>query len=601
MTLGLYIQTMILYLPPLLFVCVGWFLDDPVSLFSSFVLIVVALLSVLNIKKISRKFNLAEYLLAMLAVWYVFLAIIQQQFYGTVLIGGYARNFGIATIFAMLLILLKVRNTFTEIYAEKFISVSLMALMLLMNIYGFLQYTGADPLPWNNDSQIVQLTLGNSNFAGALFGIMTTVPIIATKKNTKIPARILCTLLFVSNFFLGLQTETLQFKLLFAVSIVFIIFGLVLNEKKLRFRIIKQSIVLGGLTLTILFILGMTNQFASSFVKNVLLQGSATQRLEFWRIGYKIWETNPLFGIGIANFQNHAGEFRSPTQIILEGPNVIPDRAHNVFIDHFAEGGIIAGIIWLILIGLVSYTLLKILLVTTETEDKIKYSIIGSIWVTYVIQSFISPDHILLITIGFISAGFILSRYNCVIKNSQQAENKAKLKIFEIHRVIAAFLIFGVILVYGKAMVVNNELRNLLRKDNVTQVEITEAINGWEFNAITEDIGTRVLAGGKQTCGLVQDISDRLLSINSRSSAGWYLKANCSNLDLRFDQAVKEVNKSLEFDPNNSIFLEAKAKLLIAANKPKEALKVVEEIQGKYPNSEVLPMLQQSVENLQGS
>ena len=586
---------MIIYLPPLLFGCVGWFLDDPVSLFSSFVLILLSLLALSRIKKISGKLNLVEILLIVLCTWYAVLAVIHQQFYGTALIGGYSRNFGIASIFAMFLIALIIRQEFSEMSAEKFISKSLISLMVLMNMYGLIQYMGIDPLPWNNDSRIIQLTLGNSNFAGALFGMMTAVPILVIKKNKNILVKLLYILLFISNAFLGLNTETLQFKLLFIVASVATLFGLVLNEKNKVSRVIQNFIILGSLSLVTIFTLGLTNQFASNFVKNVLLQGSAAQRVEFWKIGFKIWETNPVLGVGIANFQNFAGQFRSPTQIFLEGANVVPDRAHNVFIDHFAEGGLLAGIIWLVIVILISTSLVKVLFGTTVKEEKLKYSIFGSIWVTYVVQSLISPDHILLMTIGFISAAFILSKQKTISEKSGEFRGKPVSEKLEIHRYISVFLMFTVILVYGKSMLVNNELRDIFRKDSVTQAEITKAINGWEFNAITEDIGTRVLAGGKQTCGLVNDISGRLLEINPRSAAAWYLQANCSNLELNFDKAVDEVNMSLKFDPNNSIFLVAKAKLMIAGNRLDEAGTVVKEIEQKYPKIDDLATLKQSL------
>ena len=88
---------MFLALIPLVFVSVGWFAHDPVSIFASTVLLIGALCGLLFLRDNTWKMNWLLWIPFAIVVGYLVAAIVNGQGLASLYLGGYQRNFGVAT------------------------------------------------------------------------------------------------------------------------------------------------------------------------------------------------------------------------------------------------------------------------------------------------------------------------------------------------------------------------------------------------------------------------------------------------------------------------------------------------------------------------
>ena len=101
--------------------------------------------------------------------------------------------------------------------------------------------------------------------------------------------------------------------------------------------------------------------------------------------------------------------YRDQLLTLQEGVIVAPDRSHNLILDQFVWGGLIAGILWLVFISLINYQCIKlfILIKRQRVSNDFMYPII--IWSGFFFQSLISVSPLTLTLMGFTAAGIIMS------------------------------------------------------------------------------------------------------------------------------------------------------------------------------------------------
>jgi tetratricopeptide (TPR) repeat protein len=271
---------------------------------------------------------------------------------------------------------------------------------------------------------------------------------------------------------------------------------------------------------------------------------------------------------------------------LRDGPFVIPDKAHNVLIDHFANGGIFAGLTWLTFVVLVFVSLFVSL---KKTENKTEYrnlAVLGSIWTTYVAQALISPDQLILSAIGYLTAGLIVGSH---LKDV----DTLKIDPF-ILRAITGFALVVSLIVMGKALSVNGQAKEVLQGQISGKDQIMKVIQSWPNPKTTELIGIQEIAK-LNNCEFTREIAKNLLMYDNRSSQAWFMRAICDNNDRNFVRALNAIEESLKYDPINTSYLAGKAKLEIAANDLGAAKQTVEKIQKLDPNNKEIPALLSSV------
>ena len=76
------------------------------------------------------------------------------------------------------------------------------------------------------------------------------------------------------------------------------------------------------------------------------------------------------------------------------------------------------------------------------------------------------------------------------------------------------------------------------------------------------------------------------------------MKAICANSQGEFTSALQYIERSLEYDPLNTNYLVAKAKLEIAASEIEMAVTTLEQIKRIDPNQSEVLFIEKSLQNL---
>jgi O-antigen ligase len=579
-------QIMFLVIVPLVLLSVGWFVHDTVSLLASTVLLIGALAGLILSRRTSWRKSWIVLLPFGVVVGYLISAIVSGQGLASLYLGGYQRNFGVATWLALAILFAIGVQGDTKI--RWYLDWVLPGVLIAGLVYGFVQSIDKDPLPWINPFNAVSLTLGNPNFAGAFFGILSVLAMsrIFTGKTTG--EKVLGFLLFAGTVFIGLKTNSLQSPLLIIASgLIFALFSNT-GTKNGKGRVLKfaSAGLLGVLIVGAAALFAGNGRLLASARERLFFEGNVLQRLDYWRTGLEIWQSQPITGVGTGQFQRYAALYRTPDQLKRDGAFILPDNSHNVLIDHFANGGLIVGLIWIAFVSSVFYIVIKALKNNDKIQVRRDLAVLGTMWSTYVLQALISPDQLVLSLIGYSSAGLIAGIY---------LKGAAVIKIDPFFfRSITAFVLVLVVVISGRALVANAEAKKVL-DGQITGVEpILKVIDAWPNAKTTELIGIQEI-NKPNNCELSNQITDRLLKYDDRSAQGWYMKAICNNSARDFDKAIESINNSLKFDPINPIYLVGKAKLEISASRLGEAKATIELITKLDPVNPELTLLNSSV------
>ena len=577
---------MFLALIPLVVLSVGWFAHDPVGLFASTVLFVGALAGLLLFRRGTWQKSRILWLPFAVVVGYLISALINGQGLASTYSGGYQRNFGVATWLALAIVFLI--GAQGEVKLRGYLDWVLPGVLIAGLGYGLVQYLDKDPLPWTNPYKAVSLTLGNPNFAGAFFGILSVIAFSRIFVGKGLVQKSFGVLLFGATVFISLKTNSLQSPLLIVGGIVVFTLLSSVGSKSGLGSVAKFSSggVLGAAVVGVVVLFAGSASWLATAREKLFFQGSVAQRLDYWRTGFEIWKDHPTFGVGTDQFQRYAALYRTPEQVKRDGVFVIPDKSHNVLIDHFANGGLVVGLIWTAFVVSVFFMLLKALRATDKVQVRRDLAVLGTMWSTYVLQALISPDQLVLSLIGYSSAGLIAGIY---LKDAPTV----KVDPFVV-RSVTGFVLVLAVLVSGMALKSNADAKNVLA-GQITGVEpILKVIDAWPNAKTTELIGIQEI-NKPNNCEFANQISDRLLKYDNRSAQGWYMKAICNNSARNFTQAVEDITNSVKFDPINPSYLAGKAKLEISAARLDDAKVTIAKIKEVDPSNPELAALNSSV------
>jgi O-antigen ligase len=577
---------MFLALIPLVILSVGLFAHDPVTLFASTVLLIGALAELLLFRHSVWKKNWILLLPFAVVTGYLISAVINGQGLASLYLGGYQRNFGVGTWLALAIVFLI--GAQGEVSVRGYLDWILPVALIAGLGYGLVQFLDKDPVQWINPYNAVSLTLGNPNFAGAFFGILSVLAFSRIFVGKGAVQKTFGAVLFGATVFISLKTNSLQSPLLIVGGIVVFTLFVNLGSKSGLGRVAKFSSggVLGAAVIGVVVLFAGSGNWLVSVREKLFFQGSVEQRLDYWRTGFEIWKDYPIFGVGPDQFQRYAAMYRTPEQVMRDGDFVIPDKSHNVLIDHFANGGLVVGSIWITFVVTVFFMLIKALQKNKNVQVRRDLAVLGTMWSTYVLQALISPDQIVLALIGYSTAGLIAGIY---LKDAPTVN----VDPFIVRAVTVVTVIFAFVL-SGTALKVNADVKKVLAGQIIGVEPVLEVIDAWPNAKTTELIGIEEI-NKPNNCEFVNQISDRLIKYDDRSAQGWYMKAICNNSARNFTQAVADITNSVKFDPINPTYLVGKAKLEIAASRIEDAKMTIAKITEVDPSNPELAVLNASV------
>jgi hypothetical protein len=563
-----------------MFVGVGLPLNDPTNLLMSSILGTLAIIIYLRSKAINVSKSQVLIVILMIAIlsFYFLSAIINNQSMNSFLLGAYQRNIGFITLFSLFIIFLY--GLGNPNLAKNFTNFGLTSLMVLSITYGFIQYFGQDPLKWTKfttPGKGVLLTLGNVNFAGALFGLLSVISFYKLFFEYGIKLKLLNSFFFTSTLFLGYETKSLQSSLVSIICIV--IFLTFYNLSKTNYR--KSFILVLGVPslLLLLFVYLLNINKLTNLKENLLAEGNVIPRLDYMSTGIKIWNDHKLFGVGIDQYGRYAATYRSPEQIARDGYMVIPDKSHNVFIDHLANGGFFVAIFWIALILTISIMVIRAV-IASDKSSRPMLAALSSIWFGWLVQSLISPDHFFLTFIGLSSAGLVIGSSNSISKNKLIDLRK---RYYVPQNIALSLLLIFTLFFYSQTMLSDLKGKQILDKKIRNLDSIEEIIYAWPSPRVTELIGVE-LSKDPNNCVVLPRIAERLIRIESRSAQGWFMYAVCDIYRSNYTEAILKIQKSLTYDPSNPFYLTEKARLEIELMRYRDARKTIDLAKSIVPN-----------------
>ncbi len=557
---------------PIVFLAVTPILNEPLNLFRSLIIPIWILIYLILKPQNLRAQSVVVKLYIMVPIGYAISAIVNNQNPILALIGSYNRNIGLLIFISALLILLIGSNS--KLSTEKFVKFGLWPLVCLSIFIGFLQIFNLDPLSWAEEDRVV-LLFGNSNFAGSAIAILILVPLYSLLTTSSKQQKIGYFLVLVTLYFIGTQTKTLQY---YAISSAALTIFLLINyyNRILQIRKIK----LFGL---LAFIITGVSLVTVKLWNYLLINSNFADRIDSANLGVRIFNDHPFFGVGIEQMWRHQGIYRMPSQEQRIGSSAIVDKAHNVFIDQFANGGIFVGLGFVVFILSSLYLLFKLNRLTLTPEVRSNSALFGGMWFGYVTLLFFTTDSVFGMVLGFASLGALLGIYSKekskIATSSIAITSKNALGV----RLFCIFMLLPLVIISSNAISNELKIKAVVSNRILDGNQILDIIKSFPNPKGTEMIIVQALKNA-DNCPFTNVASDELLKLDNRSAQGWYFKALCSDFNGDYVSSLKFVNKALEFQPINKVFLDSKVRLEVRNGEVSNAQETLKKLRFVDPN-----------------
>ena len=449
---------------------------------------------------------------------------LEQQLFGT-----YGRNTGLITYlsFSILFIAATLLN-FSE--SKRKISISILAVVILNVLYGYIQLIGLDPIKWSSLYAPIFGTFGNpdfmSGFLGMSFGLLLT-QILLRPSNFKINSSLICLSLLVA--FLTYKTKSTQGLVLIvelgAISLYFFLVKLKIHKRLIA------TYVISVVSIALLSILGMLHIGPFS---TFLYKSSVTQRGDYWDAAIEMIKNKPFFGIGLDSFGDYYRSARSPQAAERFNSSVVTNSAHNVFLDIGSTAGLITLLAYLAIIFYVMFKFLK--KIKREGLADVFALSIFVMWIGYLSQSTISINNIALGVWGWILPGLLLSF--CRDSSQNNANKNTPKKQDFINFALIPGLVIGFLIGYLPFRADSN-LRFAIEKSDLNLIIKSTSI--WPHDTQRYNYVSAILENNRLTNESIS-VGRNAISYNPQSFESWQfmLKANAST-NYEKDEALKKL------------------------------------------------------------
>jgi O-antigen ligase len=566
---------------PLQFLCITPSLNEPINLARSILLALTVTIFVIAQPEVLKAKNKFMYLLLILPGIYVISALANKQNPILALLGNYNRNFGILTFIAIGLLVLIASSSKSKV--SSFINYGVWPITALAVIYSYMQSFNLDPLAWAEPDRTV-LTMGNSDYAAAFMGMLIVVPFYGffAHPNKLIKALMIPLLWLINNA--GLNSQAYQYRVIALVSVI--VFLVVYFWEKIA---ALPKLLTGG---SVMGFLGLTAFFVLSNKAELISRTSFEDRISQQKMGISMFSDHPIFGIGIDQMWRYMPMYLKPSDIVINGSDVVPDKTHNVFIDHLAHGGILAGIIFTVFIIFSLVIVFQLMRKSQNKENRPLIALLAGIWVSYVAQQFISTDQVVLMIMPFMAFGLMCKLYFSEAEPSSKSQkklsgNNSNLLI----RGVMSVLLLVISIVGGQAIYYDSQVKKILTREIMNGDIALSTIKSFPNPKTTEAIIVDAMSN-LQNCPFAIAATDELLKIDNRSSQAWYIKTLCVDATGDRKTALTFIENAMEFQPINTRYLEAKFKLMASLGDVNGATSVLETMKTINPNLPNLADLQ---------
>ncbi len=318
------------------------------------------------------------------------------------LYGVYGRNNG----FLLYILLILVFVSALTIQSSDLFKYLLWALFFAGSVnvaYALWVMAFGDFIAWNNIYGNLLGTLGNPNFIGSFFGMLSALlfTYLFNEESSRKIRTVSIVMLFLT--FVGIiESNAVQGKVLFVAA-----FGITLFYY-IRSRVQYVITDLAYISLaSVGFLFALFGTLQKGPLAGVLYKETVSLRGQYWHAGWTTGSENPWFGVGFDSYGDWYRRSRRESALTLPGIDTVTNTAHNVYLDVFAFGG------WPLFCGYVAINLLVIVSILRVTIRSRRFNPIfvslTTVWICYQLQSIISINQIGLAIWGWIFGAAIIA------------------------------------------------------------------------------------------------------------------------------------------------------------------------------------------------
>jgi hypothetical protein len=260
-----------------------------------------------------------------------------------------------------------------------------------------------DFIPWSNPYGNILGTFGNPNFIGAFLGIFAAslVAYMVVPGTPKL-IRVASVPVFAITIYEIVDSSAIQGRVVAAAGIGIV--GFYLVRSKFEGVIAQISYVVVVATAGVFALLGALQ---IGPLTKYIYKTSVSLRGEYWQAGWNMGSDHPLTGIGFDTYGDWYRRARDTQALVLPGPNVTTNAAHNVPLDIFAFGG---WPLFLTYLALITLSIIAIIKVTVRSRryDAV-FVTLTTAWMCYQLQSIISINQIGLAVWGWLFGGAVIA------------------------------------------------------------------------------------------------------------------------------------------------------------------------------------------------
>ena len=276
----------------------------------------------------------------------------------------------------------------------------------LVAAYGALQYASVDVISWAEKYGGVASTMGNSNFLGAYLAIALPPCVALSFMPGLSRRRRVCLVLALGLIIVGIALSDAQQGPLAAFAGLLIVLIPVLSRlpplrRRIAWSAIASTSVVGAL-LVVAALLGRGPAVP------LMSRISFTTRLWYWQAAVSMWADRPVFGVGLDRYADYYRLYRPAHAARTLGAVATADAPHSVPLGMFAQGGLVLGLAYLALVGVVGVALVRGLR-RLDGSARLALAGFGGAWAAYHVQSLVSIDAPSLVLMHFLTAGAVLA------------------------------------------------------------------------------------------------------------------------------------------------------------------------------------------------
>lgn len=319
-----------------------------------------------------------------------------QNFYG-----AYGRNNGFIT-YAFLAIILLSSLTFSNKSSFRLVLTGLLFAGFVNIAYCLWVIAFGDFIGWTNPYGNILGTLGNPNFIGSFLGIfLSTFVAVAVSKDASKLFRLGLLVVVPLTAFEIIESHAIQGRVVAVLGIAIVAFFYI------RSRFSKLMLWLYVTGVTVVGMMSLLGALQIGPLAKYIYKTSVSLRGQYWLSGLNTGGAHPFTGVGMDSLGDWYRRSRDAHALELPGVNTVVNAAHNVVLDMFAFGGFPLLLSYLIIIGLVSISIIRITFRSREFDPIFVALVVA--WVGYQVQSIISINQIGLAVWGWLLSGSLIA------------------------------------------------------------------------------------------------------------------------------------------------------------------------------------------------